>query len=84
MPLVRPQVATAALLVWLLSWDDFGYALLLQVTNRTLPPFLYYLSAFGFPGLASAVAVVMLVPALVLVILLEPAFRSGLLAGSGR
>ncbi len=84
LPLIRPQLATAALLVWLLSWDDFGYALLLQVTNRTLPPLLYYLSAFGFPGLASAVAVVMLVPALVLVFLLEPAFRGGLLAGSGR
>jgi len=45
---------------------------------------LYYLSAFGFPGLASAVAVVMLVPALVIVILLEPAFRSGLFAGGSR
>ena len=59
-------------------------ALLLQVSNRTLPPLLYYLSAFGFPGLASAVAVVMLVPALVIVILLEPAFRSGLFAGGSR
>ena len=84
LPLIRPQLATAALLVFLLSWDEFGYALLLQVSNRTLPPLLYYLSAFGFPGLASAVAVVMLVPALVIVILLEPAFRSGLFAGGGR
>ncbi len=84
LPLIRPQLATAALLVFLLSWDEFGYALLLQVSNRTLPPLLYYLSAFGFPGLASAVAVVMLVPALVIVILVEPAFRSGLFAGGGR
>ena len=84
LPLIRPQLATAALLVFLLSWDEFGYALLLQVSNRTLPPLLYYLSAFGFPGLASAVAVVMLVPALVIVILLEPAFRSGLFAGGSR
>ncbi len=84
LPLVRPQLATAGLLAWLLSWDDFGYALLLQVTNRTLPPLVYYLSAFGFPGLASAVAVVMLIPALVLVFVLEPAFRGGVLAGSDR
>jgi multiple sugar transport system permease protein len=38
----------------------------------------------GFPGLASAVAVVMLVPALVIVLFLEPAFRSGLFAGGYR
>jgi hypothetical protein len=54
------------------------------VTNRPLPPLLYYLAAFGHPGLASAVAVVMLVPALVIVLVLEPALRSGVLAGSGR
>jgi multiple sugar transport system permease protein len=84
LPLVRPQLATAALLLFLLSWDEFGYALLLQITNRTLPPLLYYLSTFGFPGLGSAIAVVMLVPALIIVVLLEPAFRSGLFAGSGR
>jgi multiple sugar transport system permease protein len=84
LPLVRPALATSALLVFLLSWDEFAFALLLQVTNRTLPPLLYYLSAFGFPGLSSALAVVMLLPALVIVLVLEPAFRSGLLSGSGR
>lgn len=84
LPLVWPQLATAALLVFLASWDELAYALLLQVTNRTLPPLLYYLSAFGFPGLSSAVAVIMLLPALLIVLLLEPAFRSGLLSGSER
>ncbi len=84
LPLVRPQVATAALLVFLASWDELTYALLLQVTNRTLPPLLYYLAAFGFPGLSSAVAVVMLLPALALIVVIERAFRSGLLSGSGR
>jgi ABC-type glycerol-3-phosphate transport system permease component len=84
LPLVRPQLATAALLVFLVSWDELTYALLLQVTNRTLPPLLYYLAAFGFPGLSSAVGVVMLLPALALVVVLERAFRSGLLGGSGR
>lgn len=84
LPLVRPSLATAALLVFLASWDEFGLALLLQVTNRPLPPLLYYLAAFGHPGLASAVAVLMLVPAVVVVLVLEPALRSGVLAGSGR
>jgi len=83
-PLVRPSLAAAAFLVFLVSWDEFGYALLLQVTHRTLPPLLYYLAAFGHPGLASAVAAIMLVPALLVLLVLEPAFRSGILAGSGR
>ena len=54
------SLAAAAILVFLVSWDEFGYALLLQVTNRSLPPMLYYLAAFGHPGLASAVAAIML------------------------
>jgi multiple sugar transport system permease protein len=84
LPLVRPSLAAAAILVFLLSWDEFAYAVLLQVTNRTLPPLLYYLAVFGYPGLASAVAVVMLVPALCILLVLEPALRSGGLAGSSR
>lgn len=84
LPLVRPSLAAAALLSFLVSWDDFAFALLLQVTERTLPPLLYYLSAFGHPGLASAVALVLLLPALLLVAILEPALRAGVLAGSSR
>jgi multiple sugar transport system permease protein len=83
-PLVRPALAAAGLLVFLLSWDEFAYALLLQVTNRPLPPLLYYFAAFGHPGVASALATVMLVPALAIVLVLEPALRSGTLSGSGR
>ena len=84
LPLARPSLAAAGLLVFLLSWDEFTYALLLQVTNRSLPPLLYYFAAFGYPGLASAVAAIMLVPALAIILVLEPALRSGALAGSGR
>jgi multiple sugar transport system permease protein len=84
LPLVRPALGTAALLVFLASWDEFAYALLLQVTNRPLPPLLYYLAAFGHPGMASAVGVLMLGPALLVVLVLEPALRAGVLAGSGR
>jgi ABC-type glycerol-3-phosphate transport system permease component len=84
LPLVRPSLATAAILVFLVSWDELAFALLLQVTNRPLPSLLYYLAAFGHPGLSSAVAVLMVVPAIAVVFLLEPAFRAGVLSGSGR
>src|SRR4030095_13086068 len=84
LPLIRPALAAAALLVFLVSWDEFAYALLLQVTHRPLAPLLYYYAAFGYPGMASAVAAVMLVPALLIVVALTPALRSGGLSGSGR
>jgi ABC-type glycerol-3-phosphate transport system permease component len=84
LPLLRPSLAAAGILVFLVSWDEFAYALLLQVTNRSLPPLLYYFSAFGYPGLASALAVIMLLPALAIIVVLEPALRSGALTGSGR
>jgi multiple sugar transport system permease protein len=84
LPLVRPSLGAAALLVFLLSWDEFAYALLLQVTSRSLPPLLYYFVAFGHPGLASATAVLLLAPAVLIVLLLEPVLRTGVLAGSGR
>lgn len=84
LPLARPSLAVAALLVFLVSWDEFAYALILQVTNRPLPPLLYYFAAFGYPGMASAVAAVMLVPAVLIIALLAPAIRSGALSGSGR
>jgi multiple sugar transport system permease protein len=84
LPLARASLAAAALLIFLVSWDEFAYALLLQVTNRPLPPLLYYYAAFGFPGMASAVAAIMLVPALIIVVALAPAIRGGNLAGSDR
>jgi len=84
LPLVRPALAAAGFLVFLVSWDEFAFSLLLQVIHRPLPPLLYYFAAFGYPGLASALAAIMLVPALAIVLVLEPAFRPGVFGGSGR
>ena len=83
-PVARPSLAAAALLVFLVSWDEFAYALILQVTNRPLPPLLYYFAAFGYPGMASALATIMLVPALAIIAVMAPVIRSGALTGSGR
>ncbi len=58
----RPEAAIAASLVlsFIMSWDEFGFALLIQVTHRTLPPLLYYYTVFGDVGPASALALIML------------------------
>jgi ABC-type spermidine/putrescine transport system permease subunit II len=71
-------------LVFLVSWDEFRLRLVLQVTNRLLPPLLYYFAAFGYRGTASARAALMLAPALLIIALLAPAIRAGALRGSGR
>jgi len=84
LPLARGALASAFILSFILSWDEFGFALLLQVTNRTLPPLLYYYTVFGDVGPASALALLMMVPAVCVVIALRPMLRGALLVGSFR
>ncbi|MCL5044894.1 MAG: carbohydrate ABC transporter permease [Deltaproteobacteria bacterium] len=72
LPAVRPFLAATFILTFLLSWDEFGFALLIQVTHRTLPPLLYYYTVFGDVGPASALALVMLLPAIAVVVMLRP------------
>ncbi len=84
LPLARAALATAFILCFILSWDEFGFALLLQQTNRTLPPLLYYYTVFGNVGAASAIALLMMVPAIGLVIALGPTLRGSSLTGGYR
>jgi multiple sugar transport system permease protein len=84
LPQARGALAGAFILSFILSWDEFGYALLIQVTHRTLPPLLYYYMVFGDVGPASALALLMAVPALCVVIALAPMLRGALMAGSLR
>jgi ABC-type glycerol-3-phosphate transport system permease component len=83
-PQARAAIAASLVLSFIMSWDEFGFALLIQVTHRTLPPLLYYYTVFGDVGPASALALVMLVPALVVIIALRPMLKAGLIAGAGR
>lgn len=84
LPLARGALAAAFILSFILSWDEFGFALLIQVTHRTLPPLLYYYTVFGNAGAASALALVMMVPAIGVVMALRPMLRGALMAGSFR
>jgi putative spermidine/putrescine transport system permease protein len=84
LPIVRGAMATSFILCFILSWDEFGFSLLLQQTNRTLPPLLYYYTVFGNVGPASALALLMLVPAAVLVIALGPRLRDAMASGGYR
>ena len=84
LPLARAAIATALILCFILSWDEFGFALLIQQTNRTLPPLLYYYTVFGNVGPASALAMLMMIPAVCVVVALGPSLRGALMAGSSR
>ncbi|HWN58436.1 MAG TPA: carbohydrate ABC transporter permease, partial [Methylomirabilota bacterium] len=84
LPWARGAIATALILCFILSWDEFGFALLVQQTNRTLPPLLYYYTVFGNVGPASALAMLMMIPAVCVVVALGPSLRGVLTAGSSR
>lgn len=81
-PLARPGVAAAAMLGFILSWDEFAYALILQITHRNLPPLVYYFTSYGKVGIASALSVLMLLPALGFAFLLDRYLKAGYLQGS--
>jgi ABC-type glycerol-3-phosphate transport system permease component len=83
-PQAKTAIAASLVLSFIMSWDEFGFALLIQVTHRTMPPLLYYYTVFGDVGSASALALVMLVPALAVIIALRPMLKSGLIAGTQR
>lgn len=84
LPQARGALAAAFILCFILSWDEFGFALLIQVSNRTLPPLLYYYTVFGNVGPASALALLMMVPAVVVVVALRPVLSGSLLGGGLR
>ncbi len=81
LPQARGALAAAFILCFILSWDEFGFALLIQVTNRTLPPLLYYYTVFGTVGPASALALLMMIPAICVIIALRPMLSELLLSG---
>ena len=66
-PAVRGPLAGASVILFLTSWDEFLYALMIQLTNRTMPPLLYYYTEYGQLAQASALALIMVVPAAVVI-----------------
>jgi trehalose transport system permease protein len=82
MPLAKSGIAAAAILAFILSWDEFTYALLLQLTNRNLPPLIYYYSSYGNIGTASALSFIMLVPAAVITFVVQKHIKAGYVTGA--
>ncbi len=86
LPITRPAFATAGVIQFLLSWNEFQFALTLtgQTEKRTLPIALYYFkSAFASDyGAMFAATIVVIAPTIVIFIIMQKQVIAGLAAGS--
>lgn len=81
LPVAKGALSAAFILIFLLSWDEFTYALLIQLTHRTMPPLIYYYTEYGQIGSASVLATIMLVPAVLVIAFLQRFMMKGMISG---
>lgn len=86
MPLSMPGISTVGVLVFIFTWNEFLYALLLisSAEHRTVQIAIrFFKSTFDFNlrGMFAAITLVMIVPILVFIVLQERVV-SGLTAGA--
>ena len=82
LPVIRPSLATAAIITFVVSWNDFLWPSLMlpTMTNKTLPVGLAALQGMFASDLrATAAGIVMtIIPILILFILLQRQFVRGM------
>lgn len=84
MPIVKPGVATAAILSFIQSWNTFMYSVVLADSEtRTLPVAVFgFLSYGGFDwGSLTAAATVITVPVMLLALIVQRHIVGGLTVG---
>lgn len=86
LPIAKPALSTAAILQFLLCWNEFQFALTLTQSNakRTLPISLYYFkSQFASNyGAMFAATILVVIPSILVYIALQKHVVSGLAAGA--
>lgn len=86
LPISKPGFGTAAVLQFLLCWNEFQFAITLTTGNasRTLPLALYYFkSQFASDyGVMFAATVIVIIPSIIVYVLLQKQVVSGLAAGA--
>ena len=84
LPLVRPGIATSAILSFIFSWNHFLFALILSGSRtRTLPVTIFQFMTYeeiDFGGLYAAATLITL-PVIIFVLLIQRQFISGLTMG---
>ncbi len=86
LPISKPGFGTAAVLQFLLCWNEFQFAITLTTGNasRTLPLALYYFkSQFASDyGVMFAATVIVIIPSIIVYVLMQKQVVSGLAAGA--
>ena len=86
LPISKPGFGTAAILQFLLCWNEFQFAITLTTGNksRTLPLALYYFkSQFASDyGVMFAATVIVIIPSIIVFVILQKQVVSGLAAGA--
>ena len=88
LPLMAPAAVTTGLLAFIVSWNEFLFALTFTLTNerRTVPPAIALMSgstAYELPwGTIMAASVIVTMPIIVLVLAFQRKIVAGLTAGA--
>ena len=88
MPLMTPAAVTTGLLAFIVSWNEFLFALTFTLTDetRTVPVAIALMSgatAFELPwGMIMAASIVVTLPVVFLVLVFQRRFVAGLTAGA--
>jgi trehalose transport system permease protein len=80
-PLAKAGVAAAFLLSWIMSWDEFTFAVLISPIHPTLPIIIYENITRGNILASSAFALLVTIPVLVLAMFLQRFLKGELLTG---
>jgi ABC-type sugar transport system, permease component len=84
LPLMRPGIASTALLCAVFSWNEYFYAANLTTTNSTLPLFLQKFLSFGelYTAQVAAVATLVSIPVIIAGWIAQKSLVRGLLFGA--
>lgn len=80
-PLAKAAVAAAFLLAWMLSWDEFTFAVILSPIHPTLPIVIYVNLTRGDILASSAFALLVTAPVVVLTAILQKYLKGEYLSG---
>ena len=80
-PLAVPAIVASFLLAWMISWDEFTFAVILSPIHQTLPVVIYSDITRGDIRAASAFAMIASLPVIALTIVLQRFLKGEHLAG---
>ena len=80
-PLSKAAIVAAFLLSWMLSWDEFTFAVILSPINPTLPIVIYTNITRGDILASSAFALIVTIPVVILTIVLQKYLKGEFLSG---